>query len=141
MDDWVVRIGTLGEFTAEVCAPDSIPDSSIEPHRPMVRLHVLDRLTNGPSLPAKILELHLQGLNDSGEILWLMKSHEITWLPDRGPATPQSNGPGLPYQAFLPDPPHIRGGGSGLCLLRVAWRRACFGLMPDLSGKRGERLK
>ena len=110
MDDWVVRIGTLGEFTAEVCAPDSIPDSSIEPHRPMVRLHLLDRLTNGPSLPAKILELHLQGLNDSGEILWLMKSHEITWLPDRGPASPaiKRSWSYLPGISARPTP-HTRG--------------------------------
>jgi hypothetical protein len=89
MDDRIVRIGTLGEFTAEVRPPHSIPDSSIEPHRPMVRLHLLDRLNNGHGLPAKVLELHVQGLNDSGEILWLMESHEITWLPDRGPATPR----------------------------------------------------
>jgi hypothetical protein len=141
VDSKVVRLGTLEEFTSEGHMPPSGEATSLILSRPTVRLHLFDGLTNGHGLPAKILELHLQGLNDSGEILWLMKSREISWLPDRGPATPQSNGPGLTHQTFLPDPPHIRGGGSGLCLLRVAWRRACFGLMPDLSGKGDERLK
>jgi hypothetical protein len=88
MDDRVVRIGTLEEFTAEVRVPRPIPGSPVEPHKPVVRLHLTERRAKGHSLPAKVLELHLQDLNDLGEIVWLMESHEITWLPESGPASP-----------------------------------------------------
>ena len=87
MNHRVVRIGTLEEFTAEVRLLNSgIP---IKPRKPVVRLHLTERWGNGHGLPAKVLELHLQGLNDLDEIMWLMEAHEITWLPDQGPASPR----------------------------------------------------
>ena len=112
MDDRIVRIGTLGEFTAEVRALHPVLDISVEPRRPMVRLHLLDRLANGHGLPTKVLELHLQGLNDSGEILWLMESHQITWLPDRGPATPRDQS--IPAGTY---------GATNRCFACATWSR------------------
>jgi hypothetical protein len=50
------------EFTAEVRVLNS--DIPIKPRKPVVRLHLTERWTNGHGLPAKVLELHLQGLND-----------------------------------------------------------------------------
>jgi len=72
----IIRLGDLQEFEAEV------PTGSI------VRLSLTHRDQMKPnSLPSRTLELHLQGRNDKDDILWLMESHKITWLP-QGP--PQS---------------------------------------------------
>jgi serine/threonine protein kinase len=108
MHDRVVHIGTLEEFTAEVRVPRPIPGNSVEPHKPVVRLHLTERWTKGHGLPAKVLELHLQGLNDLGEIVWLMESHEITWLPERGPASPREQSIPAGTYGLRPDVPAAR---------------------------------
>jgi hypothetical protein len=66
MDSRVVRLGNLAEFTAEVRIPPPGRATSHTLGKPVVRLHLVDRWTNGRGLPAKVLVLHLQSLNDLG---------------------------------------------------------------------------
>jgi hypothetical protein len=66
----IVRLGSLAEFAAEV-APGN-----------RIRLHLTERwlhITGG--LPQKSVELHLQGLNPEGELVWLVEGHILDWLP------------------------------------------------------------
>lgn len=70
----VVRISSLAEFAAEV------PEG-------MVRLCFTERAI-GSTIPTKAIDLHLQGFNDLEELVWLMESHEVTWIGD-GPASPR----------------------------------------------------
>jgi hypothetical protein len=131
MDSRVVRLGTLEEFTAEVRIPRLMPGSPVEPGKPVVRLHLVDRWTNGRGLPAKVLELHLQGLNDLDEIVWLMESHEITWQPDQGPASPREQSiydQMLRLHDLVKD--HLEG-------LRYAVRNGSYGIHQDIQPIRG----
>jgi hypothetical protein len=132
MNHRVVRIGTLEEFTAEVHILPSDEATSPILGKPMVRLHLVDRLTNGHGLPAKALELHLQGLNDLGEIVWLMESHEITWLPDQGPVTPREQSiyeQMLRLRDLVKD--HLEGLGYEV-------RNGSYGLHKDIQPIRGQ---
>jgi hypothetical protein len=71
-DRIIVRVSTLAEFTAEV-----------RPELPL-RLSLLER--QSPNIiPSKEVELHLQGHNDLGEIVWLMESHRIVILTSLTP--------------------------------------------------------
>lgn len=70
----IVRVGNLAEFTAEVTEGP-------------IRLSRSERWTKN-TIPTKSLELHLQGHNDLGELVWLMESHDVIWLND-GPETPR----------------------------------------------------
>jgi hypothetical protein len=132
MNSRVVRLGTLEEFTAEVRIPLPMPGSPVEPGKPVMRLHLVDRLTKGHGLPAKVLELHLQGLNDLGEIVWLMESHEITWLPDQGPATPREQSI---YDQMLRLRGLVRAYLEGL---GYAVRSGLYGIHKDIQPIRGE---
>jgi hypothetical protein len=76
-DRIVVRVSTLAEFTAEV--------RSELPLR--LSLSLLERSTPTNIIPSREIELHLQGHNDLGEIIWLMESHRIVVFPS-GPETP-----------------------------------------------------
>ena len=79
MSNRVVRVGSLEEFVADVPDNDS----------PVVRLSLTERWDNGiGGLPRKTVELHLQGVNDLDEIVWLMESHTLDWIRE-GPATPR----------------------------------------------------
>ncbi len=87
MDSRVVRVGNLEEFTSEIPLPRPIPGSPIEPRKPVVRLSLTDRWQGtGGGLRCKEKELHLQGISDRDEIVWLMESHAIDWGTD-GPLT------------------------------------------------------
>jgi hypothetical protein len=66
-DRIIVRVSTLAEFTAEV-----------RPEFPL-RLSLLEYQSQ-TIIPSKEVELHLQGHNDLGEILWLMERHRIVIL-------------------------------------------------------------
>jgi hypothetical protein len=132
MDSRVVRLGNLEEFTAEVRISPPGRATSQTLGKPVVRLHLVDRSSNGRGLPAKVLELHLQGLNDVGEIVWLMESHEITWLPDQGPATPREQSiyeQMLRLRDLVKD--HLEGLGYEV-------RNGSYGLHKDIQPIRGQ---
>jgi hypothetical protein len=132
MDSRVVRLGNLEEFIAEVPIPPPGSATSQTLGKPVVRLHLVDRLTKGHGLPAKVLELHLQGMNDLGEIVWLMESHEIIWLPDQGPATLREQSiyeQMLRLRDLVQD--HLEG-------LGYAVRNGSYGLHKDIQPIRGE---
>jgi hypothetical protein len=87
MDSRVVRVSNLEEFTSEIPLPRLIPGSPIEPRKPVVRLSLTDRWQGlGGELPRKESELHLQGVSDRDEIVWLMESRAVDWGAD-GPLT------------------------------------------------------
>jgi hypothetical protein len=75
MCDPIVRVSDLSEFTAEV--RKELP----------LRLTLTERWVQS-QIPMKELELHLQGRNDLGEIVWLMESHRVVWLT-KGPEIPR----------------------------------------------------
>jgi hypothetical protein len=74
MCDRIVRVSDLAEFTAEV--RKDLP----------IRLTLTSISGKGP-IPTQELQLHLQGHNDLGEIIWLMESHRIVWIRHE-PETP-----------------------------------------------------
>jgi hypothetical protein len=76
MCDRIVRVSDLAEFTAEV--RKELP----------LRLSFLERNIPKNSIPSREIELHLQGHNDLGEVVWLMESHRIIVFPS-GPETPR----------------------------------------------------
>jgi hypothetical protein len=76
MCDRIVRVSDLAEFTAEV--RKEFP----------LRLSLLERNAPKGIIPSKDIELHLQGENDLGEVVWLMESHRIVVFPS-GPETPR----------------------------------------------------
>jgi hypothetical protein len=83
----VIRVGNLEEFTAEIPIPRAMPGSPIEPRPPVVRLSLTELVINRStgSLPSKRIELHLQALNDQGQIIWLMEQHRIGCMPNGEP--------------------------------------------------------
>jgi hypothetical protein len=81
----IVRVGTLAEFIADV---DPLIIRNYDLASPVVRLSLAEKRMQG-QLPVKSVQLHLQGVNDMGEIVWLMEDHEVninimTRLPDEG---------------------------------------------------------
>lgn len=79
MNHRIVRVGNLEQFRSE------IPINLEEP-APIVRLDLTEEWVKS-QIPTKEIQLHLQGLNDLDEIVWLMESHRVTWFRD-GPETP-----------------------------------------------------
>jgi hypothetical protein len=84
----VIRVGNLEEFTAEIPVPPPGTMTNSLTHSPVVRLSLTEQLINraNGSLPSKVVALHLQGINDRGEIIWLMEEHRLGWTYN-GPLT------------------------------------------------------
>lgn len=81
----VVRVGCLEEFTAEV---DLKVIRNFGIASSMIRLSLADRwLRTG--IPTKSVQLHLQGINNEGEIVWLMESHDVACTHDGEPWSPR----------------------------------------------------
>ena len=80
----VIRVGNLEEFTAEIPIPAPGTMTSSLTHSPVVRLSLTEQLVNhaNGSLPSKIVSLHLQALNDQGQVIWLMEEHRLGWTYD-----------------------------------------------------------
>jgi hypothetical protein len=74
-DRIIVRVGDLSEFTSE--ARKEMP----------LRLTLTQTGVKNP-VPTQELQLHLQGHNDLGEVVWLMESHRIVWVRHE-PETPR----------------------------------------------------
>lgn len=80
MEQRIVRVGSLEEFTAEVRVRGPVLPG-FEAPRPLVRLSLTDKEipSSAMALSATEFALHLQGTNELGEIVWLMESHRTVF--------------------------------------------------------------
>ena len=87
MSERIVRVGSLEEFRREVKESKAMPELRPFCALPAVRLSLTDQWAGGSTIPKKDLRLTLQGINDLGEIVWLVENHTIVCFPS-GPETP-----------------------------------------------------